>query len=680
MARVLVGLIVCLVTGCGEQGDAGKAGGKKVLVLGCDGMDPVLVERLMTAGRMPNFVKLRDEGGFCPLTTSIPPQSPVAWSNFIAGAGPGVHGIFDFIHRDLKASIPLPYWSGNEIVVVDEKTPIKLPWPLDGYQYPRTKRENHLLRRGVPFWEHLDANGIPAYIYRIPADYPPSPSPHGNARTLGDMGVPDAMGSQGTYQHYSTRRRRDIKAGEGYKLRLTFDPQAGGYKGRIYGPPNEFHVDVLDPTDNTMKPPDLAVELRVYPDDENDVAKIVYVNQGALGDETVELILNVGDWSNWQDVTFLNTPVGPSFRTMARFLLQEVHPQIRLYVSPLNFIPTASEIVFSEPPDFVAQIGEEIGPFYTQGFAEEFNALKHKIFTDEEYRIQSAYVLDERLRILDYALDHFEEGFLFFYFSSTDLQAHMFWWDSDDPHPVRSPDDAKRCEAVVEDVYCKMDAVLGECRERLGPDATILVISDHGFGNFRRGIGVNTWLRDQGYLVAQQGLYIDCDWSRTKAYSVGVGGSIYLNLKGRESSGVVDPADRDALLTEMSARLMELVDPQTGRHVFRRIYRSDEWYHGAEAVNAPDLVLGYERGYRSSWRTCLGDFDDAVVVDNTNAWSADHCIAHDLVPGILLSNRPILMEQPALVDVGPTVLSEFGVPTPAYMTGRSFLKRPAGGR
>jgi predicted AlkP superfamily phosphohydrolase/phosphomutase len=672
MVRMALAVVVVaaavLVGGCAKKSDKGKAGGRKVLVIGADGMDPIRVEKLMAEGRLPNLARLRSEGGFRPLTTSIPPQSPVAWSNFITGAGPGVHGIFDFIHRDPQKPA-VPYWSGNMIKAVSEKDPWPLPWPMRGYQYPRSTYENELRRRGTPFWSHLDAAGIPVYLYRLPADYPPTKSEAGNASSLGDMGVPDALGNQGTYQHYSSLRRRESKGGEGYKLRLRQDYKTGAHIGKLWGPPNEYKVST----------PEMSVEFSVYPDPENDVAKIVYVNEGVLANETVELLINVGEWSDWQRVEFLKTPVGPQFKTMVRFLLQQVRPELRVYTSPLNFIPTEPEIQFSEPADFVKAVGESIGPFYTQGFAEQFNALKHGIFTDEEYRIQSWYVLGERLKILDYALDHFEEGFLFFYFSSSDLQAHMFWWDSEAKHPVRAPEAAKKYDAVVEDVYEKIDEAVGHCRQRLGEDTTVLVLSDHGFADFRRGVAVNTWLRDEGYLVAKQGVMVDTDWSKTRAYSFGVGGHIYLNLRGREKDGIVDPQDRDTLLREISEKLMRVVDPQTGLPVLHRIYRSEEWYAGPEAKNAPDLVLGYKRDYRASWRTCLGEFDAAVIVDNDNAWSADHCIAHDLVPGVLLSNRKITVEEPALVDMGPSILSTFGLAKPEYMTGKDVLEGAGGG-
>ncbi len=668
---LLTALLLCPSGGCKKKS---PAAGKKVLVLGCDGMDPRLVRRLIDEGRMPNFSKLERQGGFKPLTTSIPPQSPVAWSNFITGADPGVHGIFDFIHRD-----PAPAKPGLAIEPYFSTTiehPGEEPWfkvPVGRYVFPSSLLNpfaeggaTELARRGTPFWDHLDERGIPVRMYRLPANFPPSESAHGHACCLAGLGVPDARKSQGTSQHFSTRPRATSKGAQGMKLKFRQD-KFGAFIGKLFGPQNEF----LSP------PTDTEVELAVYPDRDHNVAKIRYVNQAPVGipNEEVDLLLNVGQWSPWKEIHFLKTPIGPSFGTMVRFYLQSVDPYLELYVSPLNFIPTAPEAPISEPLDFAQDIGEEIGPFSTQGFAEEFNALKNNIFTDEEYRVQAWQVLDEWFQLLDYALDHYEDGLLFFYFSSTDLQAHMFWWDSDEKHPTRTPEDAKKYHRVVEDLYVRMDEALGRCMDQLGEDATIIVMSDHGFCNFRRGFGLNTWLHDEGYLVATHGVLIDADWSRTRAYGMGLNG-LYLNLQGREKNGIVSPAGRDALLDEITEKLLAFRDPEDGRQVIKRVYRTDECYTNPDPRIVPDLILGYDRDYRASWDTCLGDLDKEVMIDNTNAWSADHCIAHDVVPGVVFANRKIAVDEPSLIDVAPTVLAEFGVAQPASMKGRSLFGPP----
>ena len=650
---IIVAACVPMLAGCREDAKTKT----RVLVLGCDGMDPKLVQKLMSEGRLPNFSKLAAQGGFWPLTTSIPPQSPVAWSNFITGADPGVHGIFDFIHRDPSHQAE-PYFSTNRVVELEHKA----PWHLGDYQLPRSTTKNELLRRGRPFWDYLDEAGIPVQMYHLPANYPPTPSSHGHAACLAGMGVPDALGNQGTFEHFTSEPRPETKAAEGMRLRIRRDPTTGVAIARLQGPTNE-----LQPSASPM-----TLDIQIYPDKKNNVAKLVYVNKGVLSDETVELVLDVGEWSEWSDVFFLKTPVGPSFGTMVRFYLQSVRPDIELLVTPLNFIPTRPEIQFSEPAHFVEDIGSAIGPFYTQGFAEQFNARKQDLINDEEYHVQADQVLNDSMRMLDYALDRFTTGLLFFYFSSTDLQAHIYWWDNNDKHPVRTPENAKKYNRLIEDLYTKIDAVLGRCMERMGPDAPIVVMSDHGFANFRRCFGLNTWLKQQGYLSVATDMYVDADWTQTKAYGLGLNG-LYLNLRGREKDGIVDPNQRDALLKEIEKGLLAVRDPQDGHQVIRRVYRTDECYHGSETRNAPDLIVGYDRGYRASWNTCLGKMDSEIVFDNNQAWSADHCIAHDLVPGILVSNRKINVADPALIDIAPTLLSIFNQSRPATMSGRPLI-------
>lgn len=660
-----------LLTACDKatKAVAGKSGdkGKRVCIIGCDGMDPILVRRMIDQGRLPNLARLEKEGGFKPLETSIPPQSPVAWSNFITGAGPGVHGIFDFIHRD-PTKQAAPYFSTNRIIPGKATDPIR----VGKYEIPKEMvlpwvkgAENELLRRGTPFWDYLDERGIPVQMYKLPANYPPSESKHDHMCCLAGMGVPDAFGSQGIYQHFSTKPRREQKASDGYRLRLRPTEKRGEYTSKLWGPPNDLRY----------KQPDMSVDLLVYPDPDRDVAKITYTNQGVTADTKMELVLDVGAWSDWTEVHFLKTPIGPPTRVMARFLLQSVRPDIEIYMTPLNFVPEAPETVISEPPEFATEIAEAIGPYHTQGFAEAFNARKHTLLSDEEYRIQSNNILDESVRMMDYALDRFEDGVLFFYYSSTDLQAHIFWWDSDEKHPVRTPEDAKRFMGVVEQTYVRMDEALARCREKLGEDVTYIVMSDHGFQNFRRCVGLCTWLREEGYLFANRSAIADADWSKTRAYGLGLNG-LYLNLKGREQHGIVDPKDKDALLDEISEKLLALTDPETGKQVVRRVYRADECYQGPEVANAPDIIVGYEAGYRASWNTCLGEFDKAVVFDNENPWSADHCIAHDVVPGIILSNRTLRSPAPALIDIAPTMLAEFGIPQPDHMTGTNIFAAP----
>jgi predicted AlkP superfamily phosphohydrolase/phosphomutase len=210
------------------------------------------------------------------------------------------------------------------------------------------------------------------------------------------------------------------------------------------------------------------------------------------------------------------------------------------------------------------------------------------------------------------------------------------------------------------------------------PGATLLVMSDHGFAPFTRAAHLNGWLRDEKLLGLRPGatssreLFADVDWSRTRAYGFGLNG-LYLNLAGRERFGVVAPAEREGLLADLTTRLLAWVDPSNGEHVVRRVYRSEEVYSGRQRALAPDLIVGYKRGYRVSNPSALGEVPLGTVEDNASKWSGDHCMAAEEVPGVLLTNRAITRADVSLRDIAPTVLAEFSIAAPEEMKGRPFL-------
>ncbi len=633
--------------------------GRKVIIIGIDGMDPGLSERMMDQGLLPNFDKLRKAGGYRRLGTSIPPQSPVAWANFINGADPGSHGIFDFIHRDpeqqcnpvFSAAQTVPgkgYWS-----VGDYK--VQLTFPPFGHKPPRTL----LLRKGVPFWDYLDAAKIPSVFYDLPSNYPPSPSRHGHHRCISGMGVPDLLGTYGTYQYFAEDGpvRVDDRGGGRHGM-LFFEGETA--RGELIGPPNSF----------LKNPKPIAIPFEVHRDKQ---AKAV-----AIDIQQHRIILKDGQWSQWirLDLGFSTPKFMPDkhISGICRFYLQETAPNCRLYTTPINADPSEPAVDMSEPKAFLPAISQSLGLFYTTGFQEDHKALTNGVFTDEEFAQQAEKVLTERIRLLDYALKNYDDGLLFFYFSSTDLQAHMFWWDTDEEHPTRSKEQARRYFDALKQLYAKMDGIVGRMLERFGDQATIMVMSDHGFANFKRQFNINSWLRDNGYLypVDCKSLLSDADWTKTRAYGLGING-LYLNLKGRERDGIVaDGAEREALLDELVGKL-EAVRDIDGSGVIGKVYRADKVYNGDHTELAPDLIIGFTRGYRASWTTCLGNLDEEVLSDNKSAWCADHCADAAAVPGILFCNRPIAAQAPSLTDLAPTVLAEFGLPKPSAMTGNSIF-------
>jgi predicted AlkP superfamily phosphohydrolase/phosphomutase len=638
-------------------------GGKKVIVIGFDGMDPRLAGNMMAAGKLPNLSRLRRQGGYRALGTSSPPQSPVAWANFINGAGPGSHGIFDFIHRDPERQAS-PFYAAAETIggegyleLGDHKI------QLDFWPFNHTPAKTVLKRQGVPFWDYLDEAGIESTFYDLPSNYPPSPSQHGNHRCLSGMGTPDLLGTYGTYQHFAEDGPVETKS------------KGGGKRSRIYFEKETSRpVSLLGPENTLLKKPRPSLVDFIVHRDKKARSAVIEI-QGHI------IVLKQGQWSRWISLDFeLSMPAlmpDKKLSGICRFYLQEVSPNFRLYVTPINVDPSNPEVQITEPPEFSQEISKHLGLFYTAGFQEDHKALTHKVFKDDEFVKQAGYVLQERINLLNYALDNFTDGLLFFYFSSTDMQSHMLWWDTEAPHPYRSTSEAQKYFGHLMDLYIRMDAVVGDLLKRYGDKAHIMVMSDHGFSNFKRQFNLNTWLRDNGYLgppdckaVLSDG---EIDWSRSRAFGLGMNG-LYLNLKGRELYGIVEPGqEREQLLDELVAKL-EAVRDEDGRRVIRKVHRADKEYTGSALKYAPDLIVGYSRDFRYSWKTALGDITDEMLLDNTSAWAADHCMDASEVPGVLFSNRPIAALNPSLVDLAPSILTEFGLKIPSTMEGRNIFK------
>jgi predicted AlkP superfamily phosphohydrolase/phosphomutase len=631
--------------------------GKKVIVIGIDGMDPRLCRTLMQSGRMPNMQKLAAAGAFSELGTSIPPQSPVAWANFINGSGPGSHGIFDFIHRHPHEQCA-PFFSAAETLPGDgfwEVGDHRLQ--LDFWPFNHTLPATVLRRQGVPFWDYLDAAGVPTTFYDLPSNYPPSESQYGHHLCLSGMGTPDMLGSYGTYQFFSEDSPQEgLDEGGGMRSRLEFSNDAA--RGTLVGPENSL----------LKNPAPIKVEFNVYRDRA--------ANAALIDIQGVKLLLKPGQWSDWTRIDFALSTPSPLPKQHAsgicRCLLQEVTPNFRLYVSPINVDPSAPAVLLSEPPEFVEAVSQELGLFHTTGFKEDHKARTNGVFSDDEFRKQATMVMEERLALFEHAVENYEDGLLFFYFSSSDLQSHMFWWDEAEggPHPTRTSGEAASRYDYVKQLYERLDQVIGDINDRYGGKATIIVMSDHGFANFGRQFNVNSWLRDHGYLNPREcsSILVDCDWSRTRAYGLGING-LYLNLKGRERDGIVEPGDEQEKLTRQLIARLQAARDYDGRPVIRQVYRADEIYSGDATALAPDLIIGYARGYRASWETCLGELTPDVMLDNTAAWSADHCADALEVPGILCCNQTLRSADPTLIDLAPSILAEFKLPKPATMNG-----------
>lgn len=598
-----------------------QANGARVIVLGVDGMDPQFVEAHWSA--LPNLDRLRREGDFKPLGTTTPPQSPVAWSTFITGMDPDGHGIYDFVHRDPATYMPFSSMSKTE----EPRHTLS----LGPYIFPLSKARVIALRRGKAFWEVLSEHGIPVTMIRMPTNYPPIPT----GRAIAGMGTPDLRGTFGTFAFYTDDPEEISRSVSG---------------GRIVKLPPFQHRAVLQvegPVNSLAKDHRVSsVELTVDVDPEQPAARL------AIGDELA--IVRQGEWSEWLRAEFPLIPVLASATGMFRVYAKQLHPRFELYVSPVNIDPESPELPISAPGSCSRDIAREIGPFYTQGIAEDTSALRQGAFNLAEYLSQSRLVFEDERKLLRYSLAHWREGLLFVYFSGIDQNSHVLWG---------------KHEPELLETYRAVDTVIGEVMAQ-APGAELIVMSDHGFTTFDRAVNLNTWLGKNGYLALEVGPGDDdvpfarVDWSRSKAYAIGLN-SVYLNLAGREKQGIVALSGRQEILRKLSEDLLAFRDGDRG--VVEAVSQP------ARSAGAPDLIVGYARGYRGSWQTALGAAPEAVVEDNRDAWMGDHCINAADVPGVLFSRRKLSVENPKLQDVTVSILHLFGVDALPGMTGRRVL-------
>jgi len=625
---------------------------KKMIVLGLDGMDPVLTRRWIDEGRLPAFRKLLEQGGdFRPLTTSLPPQTPVAWSNFITGMDPGGHAIFDFFNRDPKTYVPVfsaTETSGSSKTIRIGKTVI----PLSGGQVRN-------LRKGRAFWQILEDAGVPATVFKMPSNYPPVES---KQRTLAGMNTPDLKGSYGMFSYFTN----EAKA-------VTQEAGGGGHAYDVFVIGNRVEAELKGPV-NTFRTdaPEAAVPFQVFIDPENAAAKIVVQGQ--------EFVLRQGEWSGWKRVRFGLIPT-QSVHGICLFYLKEVRPKFKLYVSPIHMDPARPALPISTPESYARELDRRFGPFFTKGLPADTSALDNGILDEEEFLTLDNMVYEESMAMLEYELGRFDAGLLFYYFSNADQRQHMFWRLFDPGHPAYDEKLAARFGDVIARTYGEMDKALDMALRKADRDTVVLVMSDHGFNTFRRGFNLNTWLLQNGYHRLQRpwkqeesSFFDNTDWSKTRAYGMGLS-CLYINEQGREGQGTVASGpDKDNLVLEIARKLEALTDPMTGERVVLKAFVSKDAYRGKNLEMAPDIIVGFNRGYRISWQSPLGGFPKEVLEDNTQKWSGDHMSAPDVLPGIAFANRKFTAEAPALHDLTASVLGVFGVEKPEDMIGRNVLE------
>lgn len=633
---------------------------ERAVVVGLDGLDPGLVERFMDAGKLPNMKRLAELGTFSRLGTTYPAMSPVAWSTFATGVHPSKHGIFDFLSRD-----PHSYAPQLSSAHVGESL---RHVTLGRFRFPLGKPQVRLLRKGKPFWDRLARSDVPCSILRVPITFPPEPF---DGTLLSAMCVPDLQGSQGTFAYYTSHG----------------DERVSDYGADAEHKAYAFHrIALVDgQADTTIEGPAnplvrgsqrLSVRLRIRVDAARRRASLT------VGTQRVELAEDT--YSEWVPVAF-SLGLGLRLRGICRFRLLEAGEHVRLYMSPLHIDPSRPVLPIAHPLVFSVFLAKLLGSYGTLGLAEDTWALNERVLDEAAFLEQAWDFHREREAMFREMVERTPKGLVTCVFDGTDRIQHMFMRYLDVDHPAnRSAPAPERFGSVIEDTYVEMDRMLGRLFERVRPDDPanlVLVISDHGFATFRRGVNLNAWLAKHGYLVVREGgdptraWLGDVDWSKTRAYAFGLGG-IYLNIAGREPAGIVASGnDAKALADEIAAKLAGLRDEAIDAEAIRQCHVAHRIYDGPYAEEAPDVIVGYAAGWRVSWEGARGVVAGEVFVDNDKAWSGDHCIDPELVPGVMLANRELrsLAATPNIADIAPTLLDLFGVRAPKYMDGHTLV-------
>lgn len=644
-----------LLQGCSNEGTGPSKSGKRdngkmkksecnrVIVLGMDGLDPVILESMMKSGELPHFSRLATQGYYSPLATSNPPESPVAWSCIATGSNPGQTDVFDFILRNPENYLPdLAILKTNPRNFLGGKGSMFLP-----------------VRNGTTFWEVVAEQGIPSTVVRWPITFPPK---GGRSRVLSGLGVPDVKGGLGRYTFYTTREiPQDEEGGD----KVVHVKRANGeIRTRIFGP--------LVAKLKGRKACEIPVHIHIDPSAEKIDIRV--------GNRTYQV--REGEWSDWVHLTF---DIGflKKVQGLCKFFLVGMQPEFDLYLTPVQVDPREPCFPISNPDEYAAEMAKHIGDYYTLGMPEDTKALTEDRIGEEALLGMCDEIVTEQEKMLRYELERLKEGLLSFVFFTTDRIQHIFWVTRDPHHPLHSKPYAERFGHVIDDYYRRMDRILGEVLRHVDDRTGLIVCSDHGFNSFRRSVHLNRWFIDNGLMVLKGrvdpgdkeggALFKYVDWERTKAYALGFG-SIYLNRKGREGKGIVQPGSESyALAQGIKDELLKFKDTGTGNQVIQAVYERGEIYKGPYTERAPDLVVGFKPGYRMSWQTAIGGTPFELVEDNLKKWTGDHCMDPNAVPGIVLMNHRSKENRPTVMDIAPTVLEFFKIAQSHQMEGKSFI-------
>ncbi len=694
-------LVVCALS----VAAAAPAAQQKVIVLGFDGVDARYTERWMNEGKLPNLARLRAMGTFRPLRPTLPAQTPVSWSTFSTGIDPGRTGIFDFLRRDPKTYLPLfaafdetkePFLFGKKngiaaaaavagliavigifvrrgtrliLTAVAILTGLATGYVVQKF-IPETRPGVVNRRQGIPFWEVAASAGKKAKVVQVPVTFPAHDFPAGEL--LSGLGVPDMSGRVGKPFYFSSELDFH-RAGSSNEFSIDvvqLEDNKGVIRTQIQGPPNKLFGT----------PPYISIPMTITVANDRNSIEIAVSGQ--------RLTLKPGDWSGWTEFVF---PFNPLIKLhgVSRFHLIASQPEVKLYLSPINFDPRHLPPGFkiSAPARWAPQLARQFGLYKTIGWQIDTWAISEGFANEEMFWDDMNWTVGQNRKMFDAFLDG-DDDLLVQQFEFPDRVGHVFWRLIDPQHPAYNAALVPKWGDALLRAYQLMDAIVGDAmRAADAHHAALIVLSDHGFASFRKSVNYNTWLVINGYLTVKTGVQVrernvemlfdqgqfweNVDWSKTRAYAMGLG-EVYINVRGREAKGIVEPgAEYDALKAELKQRLAAMADPETGEHPVRRVIAREEAYRQFDPNMIPDLFVTNNDGYRVSWQTSLGGIPKDLIEPNKQVWSGDHCsVDPEIVRGIFFYNRKLTTDRaPYIADVYPTVLGLLGVKAPYQLDG-----------
>lgn len=687
---------------------AGAYAQQKVIVLGFDGVDARYTERWMDEGKLPNLAKLRANGTYRPLLPTTPAQTPVSWSTFSTGIDPGRTGIFDFLRRDPKTYLPVfaafdettePFLFGKSnamflglgalllfalaaailllrrrvtggMIVLAVGLALGAGVFFGVQKYIPESRPGVINRRqGTPFWEVASSGGKKATVVHVPVTFPATDFHEGHM--LSGLGVPDISARVGKPFYFTSELDFQRAGTNEFSIEVVqLEDNKGVIETKIQGPPNKLFKE----------PPYIAIPMKItVAEDRNSIDVEVSGRKHTL---------RAGQWTGWVDFEFPFNPL-IKVRGISRFHLIGVQPEIKLYLSPINFDPRSLPpgLKISSPDDWAPRLAKEHGPYKTIGWQIDTWAISEGFATERIFWDDMEWTVAQSRKMFHSFLRR-DDDLIVQCFEFPDRVGHVFWRIVDPKHPAYDAKLAAEWGDALLKAYQLMDAIVGDAMAAAEKnDALLLVASDHGFASYRRHVHYNTWLvlnrymtlktgveakeRDLEMLFDQGQFWENVDWSKTRAYSMGLG-EVYVNLKGREAQGIVEPGpEYDALKAELKERLVAMVDPETGEHPVRRVVTREEAYRKFDPNMIPDLFVMNNDGYRVSWQTSLGGVPKEVFEDNKAVWSGDHCsVDPEIVKGIFFINRKLTGgRDPYIADIYPTVLGALGLKAPYEVDG-----------